>query len=80
MMIVFPLNEIPTMKKGQGVTLQRFKDGSLTDLKVFKLSEGLKWTNGSKSHHLTDLKPWMSRRGGKGKTAPQGISRNNKFE
>ena len=80
MMLVFDLKEIPTMKKGQGVTLQRFKDGNLTDIKIFNISEGLKWQSGSKNIHLDKVAPWLSRRGGKGKTSPQGVSRNNKFE
>ncbi len=80
LMLVFDITEIPTMKKGQGVTLQKFKDGSLTDLKVFKMTEGLKWKNGNKEFSLTDLKAWIGWRASKGKSAPQGVSRANKFE
>jgi topoisomerase-4 subunit A len=79
-MLVFELAEIPTMKRGQGVGLQKFKDANLTDIKVFDMAQGLSWKNGSKNFNLTDLKMWQSKRAGKGRTAPQGISRTNKFE
>ncbi len=80
MMLVFPVNAIPVMKKGQGVALQKFKDGNLTDIKIFNLADGLKWKNGTKAHDLKDLTTWTSIRGAKGKSAPQNISRTNKFE
>ncbi|MBX4390254.1 hypothetical protein K4H03_29670, partial [Mycobacterium tuberculosis] len=45
-LVIFPMNEIPEMAKGQGVTLQRYKDGGLSDAICFNLSEGLSWTMG----------------------------------
>ena len=30
-MLVFPLAELPELGRGQGVTLQRFRDGGLSD-------------------------------------------------
>ena len=35
-MLVFPLDEVNEMTRGKGVILQRFKDGGLVDLRVFK--------------------------------------------
>jgi len=80
-MLVFKMIEIPTMKRGQGVALQKFKDGNLSDFQIFNLEEGLKWANGNKNFTLQqkDLTPWMALRAAKGKTAPQGLPRNNKF-
>src|SRR5205823_3720943 len=34
-MLVFPLDQVPEMTRGRGVRLQRYKDGSLSDIKVF---------------------------------------------
>ncbi len=80
LMLVFAVAEVPNLKRGQGVTLQKFKDGNLTDIKVFNLSEGLAIKNGSKESNISDLKSWVAKRAAKGRAAPTGISRNNKFE
>ena len=42
-LVIFPLEQVPDMTRGSGVRLQRYKDGSLSDLKMFKASEGLTW-------------------------------------
>jgi topoisomerase-4 subunit A len=38
-MVVFPLSELPRMARGQGVTIQRYKDGGLSDAISFKLED-----------------------------------------
>ncbi len=80
LMLIFPVAEIPVMKKGQGVALQKFKDGNLTDLKIFNLAEGFRWKNGSKEHVLDNPNTLIAKRASKGRAAPQGIARTNKFE
>lgn len=77
-MLVFGIEEVPVMKKGQGVTLQKFKDGNLTDIKLFNIEQGLSWKD--KTLKSKDLMAWKGWRAGKGKAAPQGIPRNNRFE
>ena len=42
-MLVFPLEEVNEMTRGKGVRLQRYKDGGLSDVRVFKKAEGLTW-------------------------------------
>ena len=42
-LLVFPLTQMPEMTRGKGVRLQRYKDGGISDAKVFKLAEGLTW-------------------------------------
>ena len=42
-MLVFPLDEVNEMARGKGVILQRIKDGSLADARVFLRKEGLSW-------------------------------------
>jgi topoisomerase-4 subunit A len=82
-LVVFPLNEVPEMAKGQGVTLQRYKDGGLSDAKCFRLSEGLSWAMGGEGNRTrteTDLTQWRVARGAAGRLPPQGFPRNNRFD
>src|SRR4029450_5025138 len=48
-MLVFPLAELPELARGQGVTLQRYRDGGLSDATVFPLAAGLSWPLGGES-------------------------------
>lgn len=41
--LIFPISEIPEMVRGKGVRLQKYKDGGLSDITTFNLSEGLTW-------------------------------------
>ncbi|MGL5838517.1 MAG: DNA topoisomerase IV subunit A [Sphingorhabdus sp.] len=82
-LVVFPLIEILEMAKGQGVTLQRYKDGGLSDAICFSLSEGLSWTMGGEGNRTrteTDLSQWRVARGAAGRLPPQGFPRNNRFD
>jgi topoisomerase-4 subunit A len=79
-MIVFPLAELPEMGRGRGVTLQRYKDGGLSDVKTFKLEEGLTWTLGDRTRTETELRDWVGKRGQAGRLPPQGFPKGNKFE
>ncbi len=78
-MLLFPLSQVPMMKKGQGVTLQKYKDGKLSDLQVFNLSEGLTWQVGGKVRVERDLKAWLGNRADAGRLPPAGFPRTNKF-
>lgn len=81
-MLVFGADEIPTMTRGQGVTLQRYKDGKMVDLTIFTLSEGLSWPMGGDSGRMRtemDLTPWTGKRGQVGRLPPMGFPRSNKF-
>ena len=46
-LLVFPLDQTPEMARGKGVRLQRYKDGGLSDARVFALKEGLTWRDSS---------------------------------
>ena len=39
-MLVFPLSELPELARGQGVTLQRYRDGGLSDAVAFRSPTG----------------------------------------
>ncbi|MFQ5533993.1 MAG: DNA topoisomerase IV subunit A [Sphingomonadales bacterium] len=78
-LLVFPLDELPTMSRGQGVVLQRFAKGRFSDFKIFTLAEGLSWPMGSRTRTITELYDWKGKRGGAGRLAPKGFPQNNKF-
>ena len=78
-LLLFPVSQIPPMKKGQGVTLQKYKDGGVSDIQVFTLKEGLSWVLGGRVRTETDLKPWLGNRADAGRLPPTGFPRSNKF-
>src|SRR6266567_2668429 len=81
-MLVFPLAELPELARGQGVTLQRYRDGGLSDAIAFPLGEGLAWPLGGETGRVrteTDLTPWRAARGAAGRMPPVGFPRNNRF-
>ena len=78
-LLVFPLDQIPEMARGSGVILQRYKDGGLSDAKVFRLAEGLTWKLGDRIRTETDLRPWLAERGTSGRLPPNGFPKLPKF-
>jgi len=82
-MVVFPLADLPELGRGQGVTLQRYRDGGLSDAIAFPLAEGLSWALGGESKRIrteSDLTPWRAARGAAGRMPPIGFPRNNRFD
>ncbi|MGH7123046.1 MAG: hypothetical protein ACREFI_01650, partial [Stellaceae bacterium] len=59
--------------------LQRYKDGGLSDLKVFTLSEGLTWRRGDQTRTETDLRAWVGARAQSGRIVPTGFPKTNRF-
>lgn len=79
-LLVFPLSQIPEMTRGRGVRLQRYKDGAMSDVKVFKAADGLTWTDTSgRTWTVADLTEWRGERASAGRLPPKGFPRNNKF-
>jgi topoisomerase-4 subunit A len=81
-LVIFALSEVPILGKGQGVTLQRYKDGGLSDAVTLKLEDGLSWAMGGDSGRTRtekDLMLWKVARGAAGRLPPQGFPRDNKF-
>ena len=78
-LLLFPLAEVPEMARGRGVILQRYKDGGLSDLKVFTLAEGLTWRRGDQTRTETDLRAWVGTRAQSGRIVPTGFPKNNRF-
>jgi topoisomerase-4 subunit A len=81
-MVVYPLAELPEMGRGQGVQLQRYRDGGLSDAISFPFAEGLSWEMGGESGRRrteADLNAWRTARGAAGRMPPLGFPRNNRF-
>ena len=79
-LLVFQLDEVPEMQRGKGVILQRYKDGELSDIKVFNLADGLSWQmGGGRTRTETDLLAWQGKRGAAGKLPPNGFPRPARF-
>ena len=79
-MLVFKIDELPEMNRGRGVTLQRYKDGSLADAKAFYLEQGLSWLqSGGRTRTERELGPWMGKRAAAGRLVPTGFPRPARF-
>jgi topoisomerase-4 subunit A len=81
-MVVYPIAELPEMGRGQGVQLQRYRDGGLADATTFLFAEGLSWPmggEGGRTRTESDLNPWRTARGAAGRMPPMGFPRDNRF-
>jgi topoisomerase-4 subunit A len=77
-LLIFPLEEVPELGRGQGVFLQKYKDGGLTDAIAFVWKSGLKDANG-RTFEPSELKEWKGARAQAGRIAPRGFSKSNRF-
>jgi topoisomerase-4 subunit A len=81
-LLVFKLDEVPEMSRGKGVRLQKYKDGGISDARVFALKDGLTWKD-SAGRTFTVVKPelndWIGARAEAGRLPPKGFPKNNKF-
>jgi topoisomerase-4 subunit A len=81
-MLLFRLDELPEMARGKGVRLQRYKDGGLSDVRVFRRDDGLSWLDPAGRTFtlpMSELKDWIGERAQAGRLAPRGFPKSNKF-
>jgi topoisomerase-4 subunit A len=81
-LLVFPLDQVPEMGRGKGVRLQRYKDGGLSDAKVFALEAGLTWLDTSGrtwTVAAAELREWIGNRAEAGRLPPKGFPKSNRF-
>jgi topoisomerase-4 subunit A len=81
-LLIFPRAELPEMPRGKGVRLQRYKDGGLSDARVFVLADGLTWQDSSARTWTVkpgELKEWIGARAQAGRLPPKGFPKSNKF-
>jgi topoisomerase-4 subunit A len=77
-LLIFKLEEVPELARGQGVYLQRYKDGGLLDATAFTWKDGLKDENG-RQFEASDLKDWRGERSQAGRIVPRGWAKSGKF-
>lgn len=77
--LVFKIEEIPTIARGHGVCLQKYKDGGLSDMQIFNETDGFSYSRSGGISVEKDLMTWLGHRAQVGKLAPFGFSKNNKF-
>ncbi len=78
-LLVFKMEEIPTMARGRGVALQKYKEGGLSDIQIFNEAEGFKYSRSGGITVETNLLGWLGHRAQVGKMVPFGFPKSNKF-
>jgi topoisomerase-4 subunit A len=77
-LVIFPLSEVPELSRGQGVYLQRYKDGGLLDATTFTWKDSLRDENG-RTFTPSELKDWKGARAQAGRLPPRGWAKSGKF-
>ena len=78
-LLIFPTEQLSEQARGSGAILQRYKDGTLSDIKSFNLADGLTWPSGERTRTETDLRMWLGVRAGTGRLPPNGFPKSNRF-
>jgi topoisomerase-4 subunit A len=81
-LIIFPIRQVAEMGRGSGVRLQRYKSGGISDARVFRLEDGLTWTDSSDRNWTVgkaDLRDWIGNRSDAGRLPPKGFPKSNRF-
>jgi topoisomerase IV subunit A len=84
-LLLFKRDELPEMAGGQGVQLQKYKDGGLSDATSFTYAEGLSWAMGGESGRTRtwpghEMAEWVGMRAQAGRLPPSGFPKSNKFD
>ena len=78
-LLVFKSEEIPTLARGRGVGLQKYKDGGLSDIQFFNEANGFSFNRSGGVSTEKELLTWLGHRAQVGKLVPFGFPKNNKF-
>ena len=79
-LLIITTNQLPTLKRGGGVQLQKIKDGDrLNDVQSFNLDEGISWQIGSQNRNEKNVEFWIGKRAQSGKKVPKRFNKNLKF-
>ena len=49
-LLIFPREQVPEMARGKGVRLQKYRDGGISDARVFRRADGLTWQGFGGTH------------------------------
>lgn len=79
-LLIFPLEEIPTMARGHGVRLQKYQGNlKLTDIQIFKAEDGFCYNRAGGITNEKELITWLGHRAQVGRLVPFGFPKTNKF-
>ena len=79
-LLIFPLEEIPTMARGHGVRLQKYQDNlKMTDIQTFNKDEGFCYNRSGGMANEKELLTWLGHRAQVGRLVPFGFPKTNKF-
>ena len=81
-MLVFALAEMPELTRGKGVRIQKYKDGGVSDIRIFAIAEGLSWQDSADrtfTRNKDELLEWIGARASAGRLVPKGFPRTGKF-
>ncbi len=78
-LLVFPLDQVPELARGTGVALQRYKDATVADARVFRIDDGLTWKSGERTRTEINLRDWLGERAQVGRLPPSGFPKTNRF-
>ena len=75
-LLLLPLTDLPVLKRGRGVILQKQKpDTKLSAVAGLAQGQGLSWvTLKDKKHRLTDCEKWLGKRAQSGRKFPRNLS------
>jgi len=77
-LLIFPIDQVPEMGRGRGVTLQRSKADRLSDAQAFGFADGLPWAN--RVIAADELKFWRGERAQAGRMPEKGWPRARRFK
>ncbi|MDR1694272.1 MAG: DNA topoisomerase IV subunit A [Lactobacillaceae bacterium] len=80
-LLIFELEEVPTLARGRGVTLQKYKDkdAKISDIQMFNKEDGFRFSRNGGTGNEKDLITWLGHRAQVGKQVPFGFPKDNKF-
>ncbi|PPR45209.1 MAG: DNA topoisomerase 4 subunit A [Alphaproteobacteria bacterium MarineAlpha5_Bin8] len=78
-LLIFKTDELPILKKGAGVLLQKVSKNYLSDIQSFELSEGISWKYGKIVKTEKNLDFWIGKRSQVGKKVPKRFNKELKF-
>jgi len=77
-LLIFPMEQVPEMARGRGVTLQKSKGDRLSDAQAFRLADGLPWAN--RVIPASELRFWRGERAQAGRMPEKGWPRAKRFK
>lgn len=78
-LLVFKLEEIPSMARGRGVALQKYQGCKMSDIQIFKEEEGFCYNRSGGIANEKELITWLGHRAQVGRLVPFGFPKTNKF-